>query len=507
MLLVKPTESYPTSNPIARENYLVIYCNWITIGTIINLVYLFPAPLGLGGIDGEGEFWQTRGMPRRTHSQLHHHWPIAIALGLGVAAGAFLQPFASPEDGEAAAWATSTVEVCRFVADLFLRALKMVIVPLVVASIISGIAGTNSLEGFARMGLKTWAFYLLGSLAAVCVGLAFVNLIRPGLSDGAPNPTLRAAMEAALETETAAEVGEVLKAAEGGAASLLDIVRRAVPTNVVEACAKGDLLAIIVFSILFAVAMVMLPGGPPKALQEGFQQIAEVMTLITTWIMKFTPYAVFCLVIPSIATVGFGVLRNLVPYLLTASGALLFHLLVVMPLVLRFVAGVRPLAHFTNMQDSLMMSFSTASSTATIPVTMRCLVEEAKVSERVASFVVPLGATVNMNGTALYECVVVLFAAQVLGIDLSISQQAIVVLLALVSSIGVAGIPAASIVAIIIIMQSAGFSEDMIKASLGLVLALDRPLDMARTTVNVFSDTVAAVVVARSEGETVDGGR
>jgi Na+/H+-dicarboxylate symporter len=147
------------------------------------------------------------------------------------------------------------------------------------------------------------------------------------------------------------------------------------------------------------------------------------------------------------------------------------------------------------------MAFSTASSTATIPVTMRCLRENSKVSDRVGSFVIPLGATVNMNGTALYECVVVVFAAQVLGFDLGITQQFVIVLLALVSSIGVAGIPAASLFAIIIIMQNAGFSEDMIKASLALVLTIDRPLDMARTAVNVFGDTVGAVVIAKSEGE------
>jgi len=434
-----------------------------------------------------------------------HHWPIVIALVSGAAAAVVLQPFVSPAEGDPAAWAGKIIEVCRFFADLFLRALKMVIVPLVVASIISGIAGLKSLDGFARMGLKTWAYYLFGSLVAVCVGLMFVNLVQPGLVDGAPNPTLRAAMDAALESEEAGEVGEIMKNAEGGTASLVDIVRRAVPTNVIDACAKGDLLAIIMFSILFAVAMVLVPGGPPRALQDTFNQLTDVMTLITTWIMKFTPYAVFCLVIPAIATVGLGVLHNLVPYVLTVAGALLFHLLVIMPLVLRFIARVRPAAHFRNMEDPLLMSFSTASSTATIPVTMRSLMENSKVSEKVASFVVPLGATVNMNGTALYECVVVVFAAQVLGIDLSLTQQFIVVLLALVSSIGVAGIPAASLVAIIIIMQNAGFSEDMIKASLGLILTIDRPLDMARTTVNVFGDTVGAVLIARSEGEDVDG--
>lgn len=434
-----------------------------------------------------------------------HHWPIVIALAAGIVAGIVLQPFTAPAEGPPAEWTGTVLEACRFVSDLFLRGLKMVIVPLVVGSIVSGIAGLRSLDGFARMGLKTCAYYVLGSLVAVCVGLLFVNLVQPGLEDGRPNPTLAAAMKSALNSDAAGEVGEAMKNASGGAASLLDIIRRAVPTNVIEACATGDLLAIIVFSILFAVAMVMLPGRHPQALHDTFTQLTDVMTLITTWVMRFTPYAVFCLVVPAIATVGVSVLKNLVPYVLTVVCALAFHTLVVLPLVIRLLGGISPWRHFRNMRDSLLMSFSTASSTATIPVTMRCIREESKVSERVASFVIPLGATVNMNGTALYECVVVVFAAQVLGIDLPVSQQFIVVLLALVSSIGVAGIPAASLVAIIIIMQNAGFSEDAIKASLGLILTIDRPLDMARTTVNVFGDTVGAVVIARSEGEKIDG--
>lgn len=433
-----------------------------------------------------------------------NHWPIVIALIAGVGVGMILQKIAHPAEGATPEWIKTVIEACRFVSDLFLRGLKMVIVPLVVASIISGIAGLKSLDGFARMGLKTWAYYLFGSLTAVCVGLLMVNTLKPGLgNDGKPNATLKAAMDAALQSKNASEVGEVMKGAQGGASSLVDIIRRAIPTNVIEACAKGDLLAIIVFSILFAVAMVLVPGGPPAALRDVFNQLADVMTLITTWVMKFTPVAVFCLVIPAIAEVGVGVLQNLVPYVLTVIGALLLHTLVVLPIVLK-LAGVSPLQHFKNMSDSLLMSFSTASSTATIPVTMRCIREESKVSERVASFVIPLGATVNMNGTALYECVVVVFAAQVLGIDMSLTQQFIVVLLALVSSIGVAGIPAASLVAIIIIMQNAGFSEDAIRASLGLILTIDRPLDMARTTVNVFGDTVGAVVIAKSEGEKLD---
>jgi len=433
--------------------------------------------------------------------QGHSHWPIVVALVLGVLAGVILQWVGLGADGERPGWVVGLLDLFRFLADLFLRALKMVIVPLVVASIISGIAGMKSLDGFARMGLKTWAYYVLGSLTAVMVGLLMVNLVQPGLTDGQPNATLKAAMDAALTGDGASEVGDVMKRAEGGTSSLLDILRRMIPTNIIEACATGDLLAIIFFSILFAVAMALVPGGPPLVLRDLFNQLAEVMTLITTWIMKFTPIAVFCLVVPAIAEVGVSVLQNLVPYVLTVVAALLIHTLVLMPIVLKVFAGRSPVRHFKDMQDSLLMAFSTASSSATIPVTMRCLHENSGVSDRVTSFVIPLGATVNMNGTALYECVVVIFAAQVLGVDLTLAQQFMVVLLALVSSIGVAGIPAASLVAIIIIMQNAGFSEEMIKASLGLILTIDRPLDMARTAVNVFGDTVGAVVIAKSEGE------
>ena len=443
-------------------------------------------------------------MPASRHAQKkqgHNHWAILIALLSGVLVGVVFQWVGLGADGSRPGWVGGSLQVMLFFADMFLRALKMIIVPLVVASIISGIAGMKSMEGFARMGLKTWAFYLLGSLMAVCVGLLAVNTLQPGLVDGKPNQTLRAAMDAALGSESADEISSVMKKAEGGTSSLVGIAVRMIPTNVIEACASGDLLAIIFFSILFAVAMVLVPGGPPPVLADFFRQLAEVMTLITTWIMKFTPVAVFCLIGPAIAEVGVGVLQNLVPYVLTVASALLIHSCVVMPGVLKLLARRSPLRHFKDMEDSLLMAFSTASSSATIPVTMRCLKDNSGVSDRVSSFVVPLGATVNMDGTALYECVVVVFAAQVLGLDLTVAQQFMVVVVALLSSIGVAGIPAASLVAIIIIMQNAGFSEEMIMASLGLILTIDRPLDMARTAVNVFGDTVASVVIARSEGE------
>jgi Na+/H+-dicarboxylate symporter len=191
-----------------------------------------------------------------------------------------------------------------------------------------------------------------------------VNLVKPGLTDGKPDVTLRAAMDAALSSDGAAEIGNVMAKAEGGTSSLLDIVRRMIPTNVIEACASGDLLAIIFFSILFAVAMAVMPGGPPGVVRDLFNQLADIMTLITTWIMKFTPIAVFCLMVPAIAEVGVGVLKSMVPYVLTVVTALVLHTVVVLPLVLKYLAKRSPMRHFKDMEDSLLMAFSTALRTA-----------------------------------------------------------------------------------------------------------------------------------------------
>jgi DAACS family dicarboxylate/amino acid:cation (Na+ or H+) symporter len=223
------------------------------------------------------------------------------------------------------------------------------------------------------------------------------------------------------------------------------------------------------------------------------------MIIITRWVMALAPIGVFCLILPVVYKTGPELFVNLGKYFGVVLGALGIHLLVVLPLALRILGGVNPWAHFRSMRPALLLAFSTASSSGTLPVTMRCLEEGSGVSKRVSSFTLPLGATVNMDGTALYECVAVIFVAQVMGVDLSIGGQFVIVITALLTSIGVAGIPSASLVAILLILKSSGIpgAETAVIA----LLSVDRLLDMSRTAVNIYSDSCAAVIVAKSEGE------
>jgi len=214
-------------------------------------------------------------------------------------------------------------------------------------------------------------------------------------------------------------------------------------------------------------------------------------------IMKFAPIGVFALVAKVVTISGFDAFKPLLTFFFTVLLALLFHIIIVMPLLLRFVGGVSPYRHFQAMAPALLTAFSTASSSATLPITMECVEDRAGVSNRVTSFVLPLGATVNMDGTALYECVAAIFIAQAYGLDLTVAQQITIVILALLTSIGVAGIPSASLVAIAIILAAIGLPLE----GIGLVLAVDRVLDMCRTSVNIFSDSCGAVIIGKSEGE------
>jgi Na+/H+-dicarboxylate symporter len=283
--------------------------------------------------------------------------------------------------------------------------------------------------------------------------------------------------------------------------AISDVFLRMVPPNVIAAAANGQMLGLIFFSLLFGYFMTRIEGTRSQQLQAFWQGLFEVMMRITDWVIRFTPYGVFGLVAKVMAETGPEQLEALAislgTFTLTVLLALGFHLLVTLPLLLRFVAGVSPWRHFQAMAPALLTSFSTASSSATLPLTMECVEKNAGVSNRTSSFVLPLGATVNMDGTALYECVVVMFLAQAYGLELSLATQFIVVLLALMTSIGVAGIPAASLVAIAIILNTVGLPIEAI----GMILVVDRILDMCRTSVNVFSDSCGAVIIGRSEGE------
>jgi proton glutamate symport protein len=412
------------------------------------------------------------------------HWQILIALVLAVIAGQL-------SGVEGTLFGIRFFDIYTFLGTIFMNALKMLIVPLVFSSIITGIAGIGDSGAMGRLGGKTLLYYLVTSTLAIIVGLTMVNIVSPGIVDGAP-----ASEVVALSEESTADIASRVEGR--GAGDVVDIFVRMVPTNVVAAAAEGRMLGLIFFSLLFGYFMTRVSGSPGQILKDLWQGVFEVMMKITDWVMKFAPIGVFALVAKVVASTGFAAFEPLMAFFFTVLGALAIHLLLVLPLLLRFIGRVSPLRHFQAMSPALLMAFSTASSSATLPVTMECVEKRAGVSNQTTSFVLPLGATVNMDGTALYECVAAMFIAQAYGIELSFATQFTVVVVALLTSIGVAGIPAASLVAITIILTAIGLPLEAV----GLILAVDRVLDMCRTSVNVFSDSCGAVLIGRLEGET-----
>ncbi|WP_172959701.1 dicarboxylate/amino acid:cation symporter [Thiomicrorhabdus aquaedulcis] len=406
------------------------------------------------------------------------HLQIFIALMLAAAMGAYTGT-------DKTILGLTWLSVYTFIGTMFLNALKMIVVPLVMSAIIVGIANIAGHGQFGRIGAKTFLYYVSTTTIAVLIGLVLVNAIQPGVtSNAAPILEASQAVQQAVEGKTSGDV--------------VDVFLRMVPTNVVAAAAEGQMLGLIFFSLLFGYFMAKLSGRPKRTVLDFWQGVLDVMMLMTAWVMKFAPIGVFGLVAASIAKTGFEQFSHLALFFVTVTLALAIHLLVVMPLILRFVGGIKnPWLHYQAMLPALLMAFSTSSSSVTLPVTISSLENRAGVSNRITSFVLPLGATINMDGTALYECVAVVFIAQLFGMSLDFSTQLLIVLLALLTSIGVAGIPSASLVAISIILLAVGLPAEAI----GLLLVVDRILDMMRTAVNVFSDSVGAVVIARSEGE------
>ncbi|GAA5484794.1 dicarboxylate/amino acid:cation symporter [Haloferula sargassicola] len=429
------------------------------------------------------------------------HWQILAALFLATATGMVFRALFGG-DADTHPFASRALATSSFIGGLFMQALKMIIVPLIVTSVISGIASLQGVKGFGRLGGKTVGFYALTTLCAVITGLVMVNLIQPGMRDGEPNAAIKAAFDDRAATASAEDQAKVAAAAQREAGDFLETFRMIVPANVFKAATdNGQMLGVIVFSILFAVAITRLPADEMRTLREFFQAGNDVMITVTRWVMAISPIGVYALMFPVIHANGPDVFWEMKAYFITVLLALAIHLGVTLPLILRFFGKIRPLDHFRGMREALLLAFSTASSSGTLPVTMRCVQEKAAVSKRTASFTLPLGATVNMDGTALYECVAVVFVAQVMGVEMGFTQQFLVVTAALLTSIGVAGVPSASLVAILLILKNSHVpgAETAVVA----LLTVDRLLDMSRTAVNVFGDSCAAVVIARSEGEAV----
>ncbi len=416
-------------------------------------------------------------------TRLKLHWQILIAIVLATIVGMATTP-------ETAVLGIPLTSVWAFAGTLFLNALRMLIVPLIMSSIISGVAGLGASGNLGRLGLKTATYYIFTSLIAICLGLVVVNVVQPGIIDGQPAGEILG-----LDASTSAVLADV----EGrGAGDLADLFLRMIPVNIVQAAAEGQMLGLIFFSILFGYFATRIPGKFSDTTIQLANGVFETMMQITMFVMRFTPLGVFGLVAEEVTRTGFDAFRPLLAFFFTALFSLLGHALITLPLILWLIARVNPWRHYRAMSPALLTAFSTASSSATLPLTMECVEKNSGVSNRVTSFVLPLGATVNMDGTALYECVAAMFLAQAYGLQLGFVEQFTIVIVALVTSIGVAGIPAASLVAITIILTAIGLPVEAI----GLILVTDRILDMIRTSINVFSDSCGAVVIGRSEGET-----
>ncbi len=380
--------------------------------------------------------------------------------------------------GEAAA------DSIGWIGDLFMELLRMIIVPLVVTSIIAGVATVGGGSTIGRLFTKTLGYYVVSSSLAVFAGLFMVNLVRPGVGSDLGG----SAQQELPELSTPSSPVELL----------LDIV----PENVIQAAANADMLAIIFFSIVFGAAISALPERSRTVLTDLFDALFHTMMRLTTGIIFFLPIGVFALITTMVGTTGFGAFQALGWYALTIGFGLTVHLFLGLPLLLILLGRISPRIHFANMREPLLVAFSTSSSGATLPVTMSVVEERVGVSNRVASFVLPMGATVNMDGTALFECVGALFIAQILGFDLSLLQQAVVVLTSILASIGAAAVPSAGLVVIFIVLEAINLRGPEVNLIVGSMLAIDRPLDMCRTAVNVFSDSCGAAIIARSEGET-----
>ncbi len=373
------------------------------------------------------------------------------------------------------------IKYISWMGTVFLKALKMIIIPLILMSIISGIANIGSAGNLGRLGLKTILYYLMTSTAAILTGLFFVNIIKPGKGID----------------KSFIDVSDIPSVSQH---SFSDTLLNIIPENIFVAFTQNQMLSIIFFAILFGFFITKISSKSRIVLTDLFNAGFEVMMKITTFIIKLTPFGVFGLVAKTVADQSdrlINLMHVLGIYSLTVLAALAFHAFVVLPLFLKFIAKVKPFAHLKAMQAALLTAFSTSSSGATLSLTMESVENNSGVSNKVSGFTLPLGATVNMDGTALYEAVAALFIAQAYGYDLTVTEQIVIVITALLASVGAAAVPMAGLIMISIILTAV----DLPLAGIALILPVDRILDMFRTSVNVWSDSCGAVIIAKSEGE------
>ena len=385
---------------------------------------------------------------------------ILIALVAGLVVGMIFGPSAG---------------VIKPVGTLFINAIKMLIVPLIFVSLVCGMTSMHDMTKMGRIGLKTIVLYLATTAVAITIGLVLGTVMKPGVGVG---------LEAAKAVEAKA------------APSLIDVVVNLVPTNPVAAMAEGNILQIIVFAILVGLAIV-IAGESGKRIKDIFDSLAEVIYKLTAIVISFAPYGVFALMAWVAGTYGLDVLLPLGKVILAVYIGCIIHAVVVYGGLLTFLARLNPLRYFQGIAEAQAVAFTTTSSSGTLPVTMSCAQKNLGVSKSVSSFVLPLGATINMDGTALYQGVCALFVAQAFGIELGFGQYVTIIMTATLASIGTAGVPGPGLIMLSLVLTSVGLPLE----GVAIIAGIDRILDMARTALNVTGDGMVAVLVAKSEKE------
>jgi Na+/H+-dicarboxylate symporter len=386
--------------------------------------------------------------------------------------------------GNSAWLETFVASVTEPAGKIFLRSLFMLVIPLIISALALGVAGLGDLGQLGRIGLKTLAYTVVVSSIAVFIGVGLVNLVRPG--EGLP-----AEIKAQLTGRTSA----VAQAATPAGASGIDFLVQLVPSNVVKAMADGDMLAVMVFALFLGVGLALTRSDAARQFEQGLQGLYDVVMHLLDLVIRTAPFGVACLLFTLTARLGYDILRQLAVYVAVVVCALALQQFVVYAISVRWLGGMAASAFYRGVWDAMLTAFSTASSNATLPTALRVAETELKLPPQVSRFVLTVGSTANQNGTALFEGVTVLFLAQFYGVQLTLAQQVLVVFICILGGVGTAGVPAGSIPVVAMILGLVGVPPE----GIGMILGVDRLLDMCRTTVNVTGDLAAAVVVSRGE--------
>lgn len=390
-----------------------------------------------------------------------------------------------------------------WIGTIFINLVKMVVVPLVVVSLILGSASLGDIRKVGKMGGKTFGFFMFTTAVAVVIGLGVGNLIRPG--DGLPEEKRTILMEeysgdAAAKTQSAdAEKFKKDYQEKGVAEKLFDLLVSFVPTNPLKAMADGEMLGVIFFSLFIGICITMIDPGKAGNLIQFFDGMNDAIIKMVTLAMESAPYGVFALMIGVVSKLGLDILGPLVIYGIAVLLGLILHVTITHASFIYFYTRQSPWLFFKAIKEAVVMAFSTSSSSATLPISMNLAQTNLGVSKQVSSFVLPLGATINMDGTALYQAVAALFIAQVFDIPLGFTEQVTIIITATLASVGAAGVPGAGMITLALVLGTLGIPEE----GIALIFGLDRLLDMCRTVVNIFGDLTLTLVMAKSEGEEI----